>query len=271
MKISRIKLCEHYNLDTEAFLDIIQPTDLLDRGSVNDLPVLLICPGGGYGMVSKREGEPVALEFLAKGYVTAILNYSTITTASKSFYPMQLHELMASVDYLANNSGSYGFDSDKIFVMGFSAGAHLTCNLGADYQNHLKDYNLKIRGVCLAYPVISSEFGAAGNTYNNLLNNYSEDEKSALMQKLSFNHADLSQFPPAFVWTTNTDELVSPLNAISFVENLSKYNRYCEFHLFPKGPHGLSTCSELINNPIPQLNHVAEWTHMCDKFFKSLL
>lgn len=270
MKISKIRLSEHYSLNSEAFLTIIQPTELLDRGSIENLPVLLICPGGGYGMVSKREGEPVALEFLARGYVTAILNYSTITTASESHYPMQLNELMAAVDYLANNYNEYGLDPDKIFLIGFSAGGHLVCNLGADYQNHLESYKLKIRGVCLAYPVISSDFGSSGNTYNNLLNNCDEDEKKILMQKLSFNHAELSQFPPAFVWTTNTDELVSPQNSISFVENLSIHKRQCEFHLFPIGPHGLSTCSGLINNPIPQLSQVAQWIDMCDRFFKSL-
>lgn len=270
MKISKIMLSDHYNLETEAFLNIIQPTELLDRGSIDDLPVLLICPGGGYGMVSKREGEPVALEFLARGYVTAILSYSTITTAKESHYPMQLHELMSAMDYLANNYDEYGFDPDKIFVMGFSAGGHLVCNLGVDYQNHLKDYKLKIKGVCLGYPVISSEFGFSGNTYNNLLNSYPEDEKCLLMKTLSFEHANLEKFPPTFIWTTNTDELVSPINSVSLVKNLIKYKRQCEFHMFPIGPHGLSTCSELINNPIPQLNQVAQWIDMCDRFFKSL-
>ena len=271
MKISKIKLADYYDLKTEAFLNIIQPTELLDRGTLENLPVLLICPGGGYGMVSKREGEPVALEFLARGYVTAILNYSTITNEKESHYPMQLHELMAAMDYLANNHAKYGLDPDKIFVMGFSAGGHLACNLGVDYQNHLEQYKIKIKGICLCYPVISSEFGLSGNTYINLLNSYQADEKNALMKTLSFNHANLEEFPPTFIWTTNTDKLVSPLNSVSFVENMIKHQRHCEFHMFPIGPHGLSTCSELINDSIPQLNQVAQWIDMCDRFFKSLL
>ena len=31
-------------------------------------PCLLICPGGGYGMVSQREGEPIGFRFLTQGY-----------------------------------------------------------------------------------------------------------------------------------------------------------------------------------------------------------
>lgn len=31
-------------------------------------PAVLICPGGGYEFTSDREGEPIALAFLNKGY-----------------------------------------------------------------------------------------------------------------------------------------------------------------------------------------------------------
>ena len=31
-------------------------------------PAMLVIPGGGYGMVSTREGEPIALAFLNKGF-----------------------------------------------------------------------------------------------------------------------------------------------------------------------------------------------------------
>ena len=33
-------------------------------------PVVVICPGGGYSMTSDREAEPIAMQYLAKGYHT---------------------------------------------------------------------------------------------------------------------------------------------------------------------------------------------------------
>ena len=33
-------------------------------------PVVVICPGGGYAMTSDREAEPIAMQYLAKGYHT---------------------------------------------------------------------------------------------------------------------------------------------------------------------------------------------------------
>ena len=36
-------------------------------------PAVVICPGGGYGMTSDREAEPVALKFLEKGFQCFVL------------------------------------------------------------------------------------------------------------------------------------------------------------------------------------------------------
>ena len=52
-------------------------------------PTVVICPGGGYKFVSYREDEPVALQFLARGYNAVILHYSV----SPATYPTALLEL----------------------------------------------------------------------------------------------------------------------------------------------------------------------------------
>ena len=39
-------------------------------------PLVLVVPGGGYNHVSPREGDPVALQFAAAGYHTAVLHYA---------------------------------------------------------------------------------------------------------------------------------------------------------------------------------------------------
>ena len=44
--------------------------------AINDRPLILLCPGGGYTRTSDREAEPMALKFLAMGYHAAVLRYS---------------------------------------------------------------------------------------------------------------------------------------------------------------------------------------------------
>ena len=47
-----------------------------DAMAINDRPLILLCPGGGYTRTSDREAEPMALKFLAMGYHAAVLRYS---------------------------------------------------------------------------------------------------------------------------------------------------------------------------------------------------
>lgn len=39
-------------------------------------PAILVCPGGAWTHLSKREGEAVALTFVKEGYAGFVLNYS---------------------------------------------------------------------------------------------------------------------------------------------------------------------------------------------------
>ena len=155
------------------------------------MPAMVVVPGGGYGMVSKREGLPVAMEYLINGFIPFILTYSV---GEEYCYPQQLLELAASVDYIRKNADEFGVDVDKIYVVGFSAGGHLVANLGVEYLELQEKYDAKPNGVCLCYPVISREYGASGWTYENLLRKYNEEEKELLLKKLSFTNSNLTNF-----------------------------------------------------------------------------
>ena len=67
---------------------------------------MLICPGGGYYKVSDREAEPIAMQFLARGYHAALLRYSV----SPVRYPEALVQLADAVRYLRENRDRFGID-----------------------------------------------------------------------------------------------------------------------------------------------------------------
>ena len=50
-------------------------------------PLVLVVPGGGYNHVSPREGDPVALQFAAAGYHTAVLHYAVGDSARDALPP----------------------------------------------------------------------------------------------------------------------------------------------------------------------------------------
>ena len=270
MKIKTINVSEEYGLEGNAELSIITHDKYFDDDRVIFRPAIIVVPGGGYAMVSNREGEPVASYFLNKGYNAVILNYS-VTPIN---YPSQLLQLSATVDYIRKNAEALQIDKDKIFMVGFSAGGHLVANFATDYFNvnkkFDKGYDLGVKAVCLSYPVISYKLGHTGS-HENLLSEYRGEEKERLIKSLNLDENVTEKTLPSFVWSTFEDTCVPCQNAISYVEALVKHNVKCEFHLYPQGWHGLSTCDKTVVDGYEEyMKKDATWLDFCNDFFENL-
>ncbi len=231
-------------------------------------PALIVVPGGGYGMVSKREGEPVASAFFAKGFQAFVLTY--LTAGSGVSYPEQLLELAAAVDYVKKNAEAFNVNKDEVFVVGFSAGGHLTGNLAIEHT-HVSDkagatLDCKPTAVGLCYPVISQIHGHQGS-YDNLLQGYTQEAKKELLKTLNLNEAVSEDTPPAFLWATANDACVPADNAIRYALALAEKGIAYELHIYPKGYHGLSTAACEVNGESAVLKATA-WIEACVDFFK---
>ena len=134
----------------------IEKNDEYQRGMKR--PLILICPGGGYSHLSKREGDPVAFHYLAAGFHAAVLNYGINEYAAA---PGPLKDIAAAVALLREKADEWQIDPDWIYVSGFSAGAHVACSLGVFWNDpeRLPEYSkapelIRPNGMILAYPVI---------------------------------------------------------------------------------------------------------------------
>ena len=164
-------------------------------------PVVLICPGGGYYKVSDREAEPIAMQFLARGYHAALLRYSV----SPVRYPEALVQLADAVRYLRENRDRFGIDPDRIILQGSSAGGHLAASLGVfwkrEFLSRLLDTDsetLRPNGLILSYPVITSGEFAHRDSFVNLLGEEARKEEKLGEQSLELQvNPDT---PPAFLW-----------------------------------------------------------------------
>ena len=137
-------------------------------------PVILMCPGGGYEMTSDREAEPMAMQFLAMGYHVAILRYSV----SPVRYPVALQQVAESVLYLKNHAEEYHINPEGIVLQGCSAGGHLAANYGIAWNSPFltkrmgmenDPEKLRVAGLLLCYPVITSGEKAHEESFRNLL------------------------------------------------------------------------------------------------------
>ena len=223
---------------------------------------ILICPGGGYQWTSDREAEPVALQFLARGYNVFVLKYS-VAEMAKNLNPLRETEL--AIKHIRDNAIAYNIRADKVFVLGFSAGGHVALSSGT-----LLEKEARPDGMVLCYPVVTASCPThIGSLYNFCGTNSPTDEQKHLFS-LDL-HVD-SDTPPAFIWHTENDDSVPVQNSKNLALAMEKFGIKHELVLFPDGHHGLSlatseTCKEIPENePHP----CSIWVDLADKWIKNI-
>ena len=118
--------------------------------NVLDRPLVLVVPGGGYTHVSAREGDPVALQFAAAGYHTAVLDYAICEKAKDH---MPLRQLAEAIGLVRQHAAQWHILPEKIAVCGFSAGGHLALS-GAVLDIPGEAAQPRPNAVILGYPVV---------------------------------------------------------------------------------------------------------------------
>lgn len=85
-------------------------------------PVVIDIFGGGwyFGNKSSHKLEP-ALALLRRGFAVVSINYSL---SHQEKFPIPLLEVKAAIRYVRKHAAQYQLDSDKIALLGESAGAH---------------------------------------------------------------------------------------------------------------------------------------------------
>ncbi len=268
MKVCTVDLKKEYGLQG-GVLDCMTIASPFDWENTEwKRPAVIVIPGGGYGMVSKREAEPVALAFLARGFQAFVLTY-TVGGANGISYPEQIIEVGAAVDYVKKHAEELCVNKDEVFVVGFSAGGHLTCNLAIEHasisQKAGQELDCKPTAVGLCYPVINRE--GHGETFDNLLYGYTDEAKAELMKTLNLNEAVSDNTPPAFIWATAADQVVAVSNSIVYAHALAQKGIDFELHVYADGVHGLSTCDTEINPKGDHLARTSKWLDDCSAFF----
>lgn len=228
-------------------------------------PAIIVCPGGAYSHTSVREAEPVALRYCGAGFHSFVLNYSV----APSSFPAAVCELSKAVKYVKDIADEYSIDSDKIYVIGFSAGGHLAASLAVHFAHpDVKKFAdvdgivNKPRGVILSYPVITAQ---EGYTHEGTITNFCGG-KPQLHELASLEKHVTEETPECFIWHTFSDGGVPVESSLRFATALRANGVKFEMHIYPDGPHGLSlademTCAENAITPAVQnwINMSIRW------------
>lgn len=250
-------------------LDIYLPYNMVEMNRQNQKrPCILICPGGAYVMCSERESEPIALHFLPEGYNAFVLTYSV----APHRFPTQIREVAAAMELIYSKAEEWNCDTEKIAIIGFSAGGHLASHYSTMYDcaevREMFPESKPVNASILSYPVITAdERHAHMGSFENLLG-HKPNEAETL--KFSNEKNVSEKTPPTFLWHTAEDACVPVMNSLLYSEALSNYKIPFELHIYPYGHHGLSTSDKHTCNGVDEkiiydsawLSNVKRWLNL---------
>lgn len=216
---------------------------------------MVVCPGGGYTMKAPHEGAPVA-EMLAEDGISAyVLDYRVL--------PCHLEAPLSDALRAIRLVRSLGYE--KVGIMGFSAGGHLTCSAATLYTSGdlaaddlIERLSARPDVFVPCYAVVSFASFRHQGSLDSLLRDRAEDY--GFIRRFSAELHVNGDTPPAFIWHTANDNVVPVEQSLTLAQALSHAMVPYELHIFPNGPHGMGLALE---DPIvgqwPRL--LCQWLH----------
>ncbi len=230
---------DKFSFDKDAGVDlsVYLHEEKPEFSRVTKRPFVLVIPGGGYSFCSEREGEPIALHFAAHGYHAGVLRYHV---GEHRDFQKALDDGKQALAKIRELAAEWAIDTDKIAVIGFSAGGHLA----AAMSNLLEE---KPSLCVLGYPAILKSF-------------------SDVMQidAPSLETCVSPETPPTFLFSTFEDNVVPIENSLLYLRALEENDVPFETMIFQKGKHGLSLATKYYGAKEEMIDpRFARWFKTC--------
>jgi len=224
---------------------------------------LLILPGGGYGSLSRAEGEGFGRWFASQGITSYVLSYRLGSSGYR--HPVMLQDAAHALRTVRAAARRDGLDTDKIVIVGSSAGGHLASTLLTHFDagdpnstDPVERESSRPDAGVLCYPVITLEGPFAhGGSRNNLLGPTPTPD---LLKSLSNDQQVTPQTPPCFIWHCGPDRNVPIEHSLLFASALRKAGVPFELHIYEDGDHGIGMPATNAKSP-PWDQACLRWLH----------
>ena len=161
-----------YNNDTlpKHLLDIYLPANTKGK-----LPLVIFIHGGGWLSNDKYADiaymKKTVAEIISSGFALASIDYRFSTQA---VFPAQIQDCNRAISFLYDNADRYGFDINRLALMGFSAGGHLASLVGLSKNNNIGTFFMSGTSKLFSFNAVVNFYGPA----ELILFPGSDDEKS---------------------------------------------------------------------------------------------
>ncbi len=208
---------------------------------------VIVCPGGGYNILAwDLEGTEICEWFNSFGVTAVLLKYRVPRRDKELPHELPLQDAQRAMRLTRQNARDWGIDAERLGILGFSAGGHLTVMTGTHWDTSsyepVDDADKLSCRPDFMIPIYAAYLG---------------DKKDEL--KLSSLVKVTSETPPTFLAVTLDDKMRGVHAALLLVE-LKKAGVPCELHVYSKGGHGYGLR--------PSDNPVSGWPKRCEEWMR---
>ena len=197
--------------------------------------VQVIVPGGGYGFCNfNGEGTPVAHYLNGKGMAAVVVMYRCPRPIGKPKFWSGWQDAQRAIRLVRSEAPSRGLDPDRIGLMGFSAGGHLTLMTATNAKtpayepiDRIDELPVKLQWAVPVYPAYSLTDGA--DVPNVRGGNYDD---SVPVPEFSFD----SDTPPMCFLHGDAD-VWAAMNSVKMWEKLRMMGIQCDLHTYALRGH----------------------------------
>ena len=236
------------------------PADDKEQGKAKG--TIIVAHGGGFSIRTGGEGPNVALYFHNLGYNTAILTYRLLPYSRMDC----LADMQRAIRLLRARREEFGI-SDRIIVMGFSAGAMLSANAATHFdagnpeaQDPVERQSSRPDAAVICYGAFSGVSFPLPFGMTPADGLFGRDRAEQLFLAPEKNIT--VDTPPFFIWQTLSDDGRYGLN---LAKALSDAQTPYELHIFEGGVHGLGV-ADGENDLGSNVPHITHWTELADEW-----
>ncbi|MCX6226326.1 MAG: alpha/beta hydrolase [Bacteroidia bacterium] len=236
--IEEIKNIEYKNINGKSLqLDIYRPKNLNKPA-----PLLVFIHGGAWKGGNRADYLIYLVDFAKRGYITATVSYRLLKDGP---YPDCAEDITDAVRWFYNNGEKYGYDPDRIALVGGSAGAHLALLAAYGWGKHavnsdsteVPENSHRIKAVVDIYgPVdLTTEYARNQTLVTSFIAHSFKETPELYRQASPINYLDKTD-PPTMILHGTSDELV-PISQSdmlkALLDSLGVPNVYYRVPLWP--------------------------------------
>ena len=209
----------------------LQSLDVYTRPDIENKGVVIFVHGGYWDSDDKSTYPFLADSLTELGFITVVPNYRLVPDIT---FPSYVEDIALAVKWTTENIAEFGGNTETIFLMGHSAGAHIASLVAFD-ENYLEVLGLQSK-ILKGFIGIAGPYDFLPLAPDDIRSKAALGPEENWEQTQPINFVDGNE-PTAFLAYTPSDTTVNPKNTLRFAERIRELGGAVEEHSYDGVDH----------------------------------